>query len=282
MQLMSTSFNEFCLRYDLAEKALNLGDRSISYPKDNNVVILAGGAGSGKGVILDKLLTIRGKGFNVDDIKKTLLKLGDMSSLAKTFEKETHRSLGTIQLGEVGDTMIMHDFIKRHKLNDSLTNTFFWANATNKYRPNVVFDVTLRDINKLQSIGELCDIGNYRPINRHLVWVLTNIDLAIDQNASRDRKVEQSILLRTHEGASRTIEQLVKQSDRSIIDGDVWIVFNGITINGRDLKMKGNVVQSYQAFQLKQQGKPWKSVHDIEQVVCYTYDKRINLKVKYR
>lgn len=264
---MTTSFNEFCLRYELAEKALNLGDRSISYPKDNNVVILAGGAGSGKGVILDKLLTIRGKVFNVDDIKKTLLKLGDQTSLSKTFEKETHRSLGTIELGEVGDTMIMHDFIERHKLNDSLTNTFFWANTTNKYRPNVVFDVTLKDINKLQLIDELCNIGNYRPINRHLVWVLTNIDVAIDQNASRDRKVDHSILLRTHEGASRTIEQLVKQSDRSIIDGDVWIVFNGATINGRDLKLKGNVVQSYQAFQLKQQGKPWKSVHDIEQVV---------------
>lgn len=264
---MSTSFNEFCLRYDLAEKALNLGDRSISYPKDNNVVILAGRAGSGKGVILDKLLTIRGKAFNVDDIKKTLLNLGDQTTLAKTFEKETHRSLGTIELGEVGDTMIMHDFIKRHKLNDSLTNTFFWANATNKYRPNVVFDVTLKDINKPQSIGELCNIGNYRPINRHIVWVLTNVELAIDQNASRDRKVEQSIVLRTHEGASRTIEQLVKQSDRTVIDGDVWIVFNGITVNGRDLKVKGNVVQSYQAFQLKQQGKPWKSVHDIEQVV---------------
>ena len=38
------TFKEF-----LEERALNIGNKSVSYPKFGNILILAGGAGSGKG-----------------------------------------------------------------------------------------------------------------------------------------------------------------------------------------------------------------------------------------
>jgi hypothetical protein len=47
-------------------------------PKYNNIVILAGGAGSGKGFINTNLLGIEGKTFDVDEIKRLGLKIGDL------------------------------------------------------------------------------------------------------------------------------------------------------------------------------------------------------------
>jgi hypothetical protein len=44
-----------------------------AYPKFGNVVILAGGAGSGKGFVKDKLIGIEGFNFDVDELKSLSL-----------------------------------------------------------------------------------------------------------------------------------------------------------------------------------------------------------------
>ena len=56
-------FSEF-----LSEALMTFGPGA--YPKFGNVVILAGGAGSGKGMQKDKLLGINGVNLDVDAIKK--------------------------------------------------------------------------------------------------------------------------------------------------------------------------------------------------------------------
>lgn len=55
---------------DLSERALNLGNRSVAYPRFDNVLIIAGGAGSGKDFVLNNMINFTGKEFNVDDIKR--------------------------------------------------------------------------------------------------------------------------------------------------------------------------------------------------------------------
>lgn len=261
------TFADFHRKYQLEEKALNLGDRSIKYPKYGNVLIMAGGAGSGKGAVLEKLLTFRGKVFNVDDIKTALIKLGSNSKLADQFYNETGYPLEIGLLKDPVELAILHDFIKKHKYNDKLTQAFFLAAADRTTKDNVIFDVTLKDISKLREIGELCAIGGYHPVNTHIVWVLTDVETALSQNQQRARSVSDSILVRTHQGAAMTIKQIVDLSDTSVVDGDVWIVFNGATANGRDLTLAGNVVEGYTAYQLKQQGKPFKPVKQIEQAI---------------
>lgn len=261
------NFADFYRKYELEEKALNLGDRSISYPKYGNVLIVAGGAGSGKGVVVNKLLAFRGKTFNVDDIKTSIIKLGSHSRIAKQFYDETGYPLDITVLKDPVEVAALHDFISRHKYSDKLTKAFFLAAADRNTKDNVIFDVTLKSIDKLKYIGELCKIGGYSRVSTHIVWVLTGIETALKQNQTRSRTIPDSIVLKTHQGASLTIKQLIDQCDTSIVDGDVWIVFNGVTVNGRDLKLKGNIVDSYTAFQLKQQGKPFKSISEIEKAI---------------
>lgn len=60
-QFMAEEFGE------LSEKLITFAKQA--YPKFGNIVIMAGGAGSGKGFIKDKLVGIEGFTFDVDALK---------------------------------------------------------------------------------------------------------------------------------------------------------------------------------------------------------------------
>jgi hypothetical protein len=61
----------------LNEAGLSLNGKA--YPKFNNVIIAAGGAGSGKGFVLNNVLLFKGKTFDVDALKTNILRFGSKS-----------------------------------------------------------------------------------------------------------------------------------------------------------------------------------------------------------
>lgn len=65
-QFMSEAYEE------LAEALITFAGQA--YPKFGNVVILAGGAGSGKGFVKDKLVGIEGFNFDVDALKSLVMR----------------------------------------------------------------------------------------------------------------------------------------------------------------------------------------------------------------
>jgi len=73
-------FKEFLL-----EKLVTFGNKA--YPKFGNIVILAGGAGSGKGFVSSNLLGIEGITFDVDKLK-------EMSQGSTKFAAEVKRQTG--------------------------------------------------------------------------------------------------------------------------------------------------------------------------------------------
>lgn len=75
----------------LSETALVIGDPSRSASKkENNVLILAGGAGSGKSFVLSKIIDFEGKLFNVDDLKSKLIDYGSRSEVfSSNFAKKS-------------------------------------------------------------------------------------------------------------------------------------------------------------------------------------------------
>lgn len=69
------SFNSFLKEEAfLQEEAVSLMEKLITfggkaYPKFGNIVVMAGGAGSGKGFVLSNLVGMEGKVFDVDELK---------------------------------------------------------------------------------------------------------------------------------------------------------------------------------------------------------------------
>ena len=259
----------------LEERLLAVGGKL--YPRQNNVLILAGGAGSGKGFILKNVIGFEGKVFDVDALKTKVIdraKRGFLGAMAKEFWDKYGLDLGEIDTKDAPSTTIVHEFLKEKGLNDKQIEYFFKSRGFNEYRKdNVIFDVTLKNLDKLNEILNYCDLGGYQVKNRHIVWVLSSIENALKQNSERDRKVNPDILLKTHKGVSLTLKELIKNSEkyRDRIDGDIFIVFNVRDIDtfstvNRDEdtnKIKSTIIDKYTAIQIKKAELSAKSFDEI-------------------
>ena len=66
----------------IMEKLITFGGKA--YPRAGNVVIMAGGAGSGKGFVKDRLIGLEGYTFDVDEIKKLAIKSKGFTDRSKS------------------------------------------------------------------------------------------------------------------------------------------------------------------------------------------------------
>lgn len=243
----------------LDEKVLIIGDnsRSQTYPKFNQILVLVGGGGSGKGFTFSKMIAFEGKKFDVDELKSNFLKFKP-KTLVDAFEKETGRYVESIDLGNPDDVFLLHQFFKDHNLPEKSMNAFFLNASTLKNKPNVIFDVTLKDLDKLKEISEYAELGGYDKKNISLVWVVNDINVAVVQNTARERKVPMKILLKTHEGASRTMKQIIEETNelRKYADGQIWLLWNKANVDSAFTKTKqGNLVlDRYGAVEVKKKG----------------------------
>lgn len=256
----------------LDEKAIVLGKKA--YPKEGNILILAGGAGSGKGFASNRVIAFDGKRFDVDDLKNKLIK-GASKTVAAKFKDETGREITSISQSNPEDTKLLYQFVSKHKYNDKVIWNFINQQKNTEHKQNIIFDVTLKELKKLQEISEYAENGGYDKKNIHLVWILNSIDVALAQNASRTRVVPKDVLIKTHEGVAMTLNDLLTNSEntRKYIDGDIYILFNNRNNNDIALKkikdketgkeITTDVVEKYVAIHLKERGKPIKKSNEI-------------------
>jgi len=199
----------------LEEKVIVLG-RGARY---GQVVFLAGGAGSGKGFAISNFL--EGTKFKVRDVdawKSTFLKLSKI--------KNKYAKLRRLNLRKPKDVFKLHRFIKDKGIKDK-TLDLMLGQAKEGRLPNIMFDVTLKDRGDInETIPALIESG-YDPANIHIVWVLTNYHIAVQQNKDRARVVPDDILLKTHEGASETMYNFIKKGTPRGVNGAVHVILGG-------------------------------------------------------
>lgn len=328
----------------LNEAGVTFGD--TAYPKEGQVVILAGGAGSGKGFVLNNILLINGKVFDVDQIKTEVMNiskvsLGDQDKVFagksrgfEIFDNDSKRSdqemmkvlknsninrlfkdylknhykegedpgtdrrvremlssgkipdIKDLELKDPANTGVLHAFVDYLGLDKKKKNTFFGNLRDNPKlpKPNVIFDITLKNVKNLTKIYNLVIPAGYDPRNVHLVWILNDISVARIQNIKRGQKaggrsVSDDILSQTHIGASKTMDKIINFFDKTVmpevnipvsefIQGDVWIV---PAKEGVDSKTEtstnrgaGKIVTAVNKYKLKERGRPMKTLADIE------------------
>ena len=244
----------------LDEKLITFAKKA--YPKSGNLLILAGGAGSGKGFILNNLVGLEGKVFNVDDLKSLAIKTPKIISRVK---KEFNVDLSKLKLTKGEDVAKLHDIIGTEMNLANKQQIRFFANALfqrDDLKPNVIFDVTLKDLRKLQNITRMAEAVGYKKENVHIVWVINDIEIAKVQNLDpkRGRVVPVEILVNTHRGASQTMLDIMKMgtSLKKYMDGDIVFAFNKIGVDS-DLKTSdkgGSYIKKSDYFYVKRSGKP--------------------------
>lgn len=281
----------------LNEAGLSLNGKA--YPKFNNVIIAAGGAGSGKGFVLNNVLLFKGKTFDVDALKTNILRFGskEESRIWQEYKKYAEiengkgnnikTNLNDLDLKNPVDVGTLHMFTDYMGYDDKFKELFFKVASETKNKPNVIFDVTLKKIESLTGkIKNYIETGEYDKKNVHLVWILNSFDIALKQNEQRARTVDVEIMLETHEGAAITMREILENSEkyRGVIDGDIWIVPNQVKVdssviqnNGNEIEWKGKkynrnaetkkknmVIDRYSAICIKKSGQSAMKYEEIE------------------
>lgn len=248
-------FEDF--RQYLEEKLLILGKGK----KYGQAAILAGGAGSGKSFATKHFMQGENyKIYNVDDVKEMMVKLakgGQMVGLSNKLQVLLPQ-LRNFDLHNPDDTGKLHMIIKKAGIDDLQMLYTFIGEPHRTYLPNVMFDCTLKSEAGAKEMAQMClDVG-YKPEDIHIVWILSDYKIALQQNYHRDRRVFNDILFDSHLGAKKTMTDLViKNYEQLKINGDLAVIIGGpqqkYQILGKEVSAGSQIVKSGgQQFELPQ------------------------------
>jgi len=240
---------------------------------------------SGKGFIKDNLLAVEGITFDVDELKKAVI---NSNKVAADIKRDTGVDVKKFNLKNPKDVGKLHDIVASHlRLDKKNMNTKFAsiANADPRRKPNLIFDVTLKGLSKLESISRNVQELGYNKEDISIVWVVNDMQVAVKQNAERERQVPYEILVDTHEGASMTMHKILSMGDdlSKYMDGDIYLAFNKFKVDAEvvDSKVgksdsnviktkkdtKGKWIKDANYVQVKKKGKPVTSPDKLEKEV---------------
>ncbi len=231
-------------------------DDKYEFPKSDNILFMAGGAGSGKGFVLGNLLLFDGKVLNKDDIQTELMlymQKHPESEMAKKFKakfgdipkdqlspRKTQTNVINPKTGNperYNDTEKLHHFAKGYY--DSQLDSFFKSAAKSSTgKPNIIFDITGSELDDFTKRVKMAEEAGYDKKNIHIAWIVTDVASAIDNNAARDRYVPIKILRKSHSDVKNTMMQLLWMEYpklKEIFDGHFFIIFNNK--QNKDLKV---------------------------------------------
>ena len=259
------------------------------------IVFMAGGAGSGKGFASKNFMEVnKFKVRDVDEWKKAFMamstdkrfreygavvyrnKKGKITavdidphggSIVKDREDATGIRLGDLDLKNPEHVYILHLAVKEMGIKHKTLNLLL-SDLKQDYLPNILFDVTLKEIDDITDVlPNLLEVG-YESRNIHIVWVLTNYHVAVRANKDRERVVPDDILLKTHEGAASTMYDIIKSKGVQGVDGSVHVI-----LNNRDQTIfwkrpdgtKTDVVKGFTYLTLKKEGQKFYDQGEVNQ-----------------
>jgi len=185
------------------------------------VIFLAGGAGSGKGFAISNFIqSSQFKVFDPDEMKMSYLKWNDIHN--------KYPELKGRDLRNPNDVSFLHQWVKSKGSEDKKINTFLSIARAKDILPNIIFDRTLKDNSDFAKLVPMLLEAGYRKENMHLIWVLTDFRVAVQQNFERRRTVPVNILIQTHAGAAKNMQDmLTKNYPYQYINGDAFVILGG-------------------------------------------------------
>ena len=231
------------------------------------VVYLIGGSASGKGFARTHFLeSEKFRLRDVDEWKRIYLKLANEFEAFKNLppceiDPVTYKPIRTGKCNPYGKlknldmsnpvhVLILHKFITNMNIKRTSLH-YLLSNATPGRLPNILFDITLQ--NGLFGLKELTAAG-YKPEDIHIVWVLTNFDIAVERNRSRNRRVPDDVVLITHEASALNMIEYIRNGFPPLFNGSVYVILN----NQEETKFykDTNVISDFKYLKIKNVGSP--------------------------
>ena len=269
--ILSFAEKQLMEQYQQLEEKLILFNNGARY---GQIVFLAGGAGSGKGFALSNFMeNDKFKVRDVDEWKAALLKINDL--------KGKYPEIKGLDLRKPADVFKLHTFTKKLKIKENtltamLNDIVRSGSAKKGTLPNIVFDITLKELSDMTDVLKLIEGIGYKAKDIHVNWVLTKYEVAVRNNQERPRIVPDDILLKTHKGAAQTMSEIVKGKLPRGVDGQVNVILNNrentiprLNKDGKVFVGKGGniVVKDFTYLRLKKEGKPFSKESAVQKQV---------------
>ena len=248
---------------NLNEVLISFGNR----PRSGQIIILAGGAGSGKGFMSKKLLGVDGKWLDVDHVKELIIHPGTPKLNAK-IKKLYGIDVTKMNMNNPDDVRQLHLINDEMGISKKVQDQYFRAQKGSKNLQNTIFDSTGKSEKKIQGIIDTALENGYSRDCIHLIWVMTPHETAKKNNLdpSRGRIVPSDILDDTHIGVAHTMQNIMRNARfQEFLDGYVYVVFNKPFIDNTLVfsEFGGSYVDDALILTVKKRGKKPISYGDI-------------------
>lgn len=241
----------------LQEKIISPG-RSEKY---GQVIFLAGGAGSGKTFAVNNFIdSAKYKQLNPDDIKQLMIK-----SASK--EDTPFPELRGIDMSTPEGSQQAHKLMNDKRMSSRRTKAILTPEGRSVL-PNLMFDRTLSYPGEIEKLSRRLIRVGYKPNNIHVVWVLTDVKVALARNIARgkkgDRQLPDEVIIQSHKGAASNMRDLIFSRLSASVNGDIYIIFGGPENtfywtdskgNMLDGKNKPMLVKKFKSLKVKSSGK---------------------------
>ena len=193
------------LDYILEQQSITFSGTGSKTENYGQCIVLAGGPGSGKGFIQNKILC-NFKVYNVDDMKKQYVKLVEAGKIKDDYKYDW---------GKPSDVSKLHEIVKERGWKNTQREIFWNQRKSAKYvqadahssglLPNILFDMVSGKIEDVFKVVAPAKAMGYKVT---VIWVLCNKEIAEIGNKIRPRRVDQKIIDDGHNNAYKTMTSL--------------------------------------------------------------------------
>lgn len=231
-----------------------LEDRSIKfgnevYPSNGWAIFMAGGPAASKSSTINNQLMLDGKVIDNDDITamylKTLKKVLNSPGTSEEIKDEIINIFGDVT--HLSPKNLAYSNVFRQKVADNkqfMSKIIgIYAKSNRLSLQNVIIDSTSSNIAVMIQTALLFQSYGYK---LGLVWVVANINNAINRNMERNRTVDVDYLIDTHKKLLSTLPKFFSNGTLWMFN-EVWLIFSK---NVSDFSMSFNEKYANTAIKL--------------------------------
>jgi predicted kinase len=191
--------------------------------KYGQVIFLVGGAASGKSTAIRKYINATMyKVLNPDDVKELIVKAGKRGLPAFS-------SISDADPNSPEGSQKIHSLMRDTKISSKKARTMMkglkGSNPNNL--PNLMFDRTFSFAGEFKKISRSLINAGYHSNNIHIVYVMTDVDIALKRNRERSRTLPDDVIVQSAKGAKmRFTELFYGRAKGAVTNGDWHIIFN--------------------------------------------------------
>jgi hypothetical protein len=208
------------LDFILERQSITFSGTGANTDNYGQCIILAGGPGSGKGFIQNKILC-NYKVYDVDELKKMYIKLAEKGKIADEYKYD---------LTKPEDVGKLHMAVKSRKWKGKIRDAMWTARRqkdshSSGLLPNILFDMVSGEKSDIEEIVSIALPIGY---SITVIWVLCNKETASIGNKIRERRVNDKVIDDGHDAAYKTMTQLFnnKWDDLTPLINRAWIGFS--------------------------------------------------------